>query len=74
MRITYDRDSDAAYLRFIDGEFEYRTVRLNESVAVNIGPGERVVGIEVLDASQNLELLRDAPSIRLENLQAVAAS
>jgi hypothetical protein len=28
-------------------------------LAVNIGPGERVAGIEVLDASEVLEGLRD---------------
>ncbi|GAB4324807.1 MAG: hypothetical protein Kow0074_18110 [Candidatus Zixiibacteriota bacterium] len=73
MKITYDPDVDAAYFRFLEGDYECRTVRLSESVAVNIGPGERVVGIEVLDASQNLELLRDAPSVRLENLQAATS-
>lgn len=69
MRITYDPDVDAAYLRFLEGSHECTTVRLSEDVAVNIAPGGKVVGIEVLDASENLEILREMPSIRLENLQ-----
>jgi uncharacterized protein YuzE len=28
----------------------YWTVRINDDVALNIGPGEELVGIEILDA------------------------
>jgi len=73
MKITYDPDVDAAYLRFVEGQYECTTVRLTEDVAVNIAPGGRVVGIEVLDASQNLAILRDAPAIELLNLKVRAA-
>ena len=68
MRIQYDPKVDAAYVRFLEGEYECTTVRLSEDVAVNIAPGGRVVGVEVLNASENLEIVRGAPQIALENL------
>ena len=43
---------------------------ISEDVAVNIAPGGKVVGIEVLDASTNLGITRSAPKIALENLAA----
>lgn len=70
MKIEYDPKADAAYFRFLEGEFECTTVQLSEDVAVNIAPGGRVVGIEVLDASENLQIVQSAPKIRLENLTA----
>lgn len=70
MKISYDPTVDALYIRFIEGPAECEVLRLNEQVAVNIGPGEQVVGIEVLDASEVLEGLRER-KIHLENLIAV---
>ena len=46
MKITYDPRVDALYLRFMDETMECEVIRLNEQVAVNIGPNEKVVGIE----------------------------
>ena len=69
MKISYDPQVDAAYFRFVQGDHECTTVRVSEDVAVNVGPGGKVVGIEVLDASENLEIVREAPSIQVENLR-----
>ena len=69
MRISYDPSVDALYIRFVEGPVECEVIRLNDRVAVNIGPGERVVGIEVLDASEVLEGLPER-KVRLENLVA----
>ena len=70
MRITYDPEVDAAYMRFLEGDYQCTTVRLSEDVAVNIAPGGKVVGMEVLDASKNLAIPRKAPTIELHNLNA----
>ena len=70
MKLSYDPEVDAAYVRFLDGAYECTTVRLSEDVAVNIAAGGKVVGIEILDASVNLDLIRSAPKIVLENLTA----
>lgn len=50
MKISYDPEVDALYIRLVEGPYECRTVRLNEEIALNIGPGETLVGIEILDA------------------------
>ena len=69
MRITYDPTVDALYIRLVEGEVQCEVVRLNDRVAVNIGPGEQVVGIEVLDASELLEGLQER-KVHLEHLTA----
>ncbi len=73
MRISYDAEIDALYIRLIEGPQECRTVRLNDEIALNIGAGETLVGIEVLDAKQVLGQGR-LPSVILENIAAGAAS
>ena len=45
---------------------ECEVLRINDRVAINLGPGESVVGIEVLDASQVLDLA--GRKVILENL------
>lgn len=73
MKISYDPEIDALYIRLLDGQFECRTVRLNEEVALNFGPGEQLVGIEVLDAKEVLGK-GELPSVMLENLTLVGAA
>ena len=67
MKISYDSEIDALYIRFIEGKHECRTLRLNEDIALNIGNGEILVGIEILDASDVLGS-GGLPSIEVENL------
>ena len=56
MKISYDAEIDALYIRFLEGKHECRSVRLSEEVALNIGAGEKLVGIEILDASEKISL------------------
>ncbi len=67
MRIIYDPTVDALSIRLVDERVECETIRLNDQVAVDIGPGERIVAIEVLDASELLPGLKDR-GVYLENL------
>jgi uncharacterized protein YuzE len=69
MKISYDSEVDALYIRLVEGEQECRTVRLNEEIALNIGPGEMLVGIEVLDAKKVLGGGK-IPKLVLENMPA----
>ncbi len=48
MRITYDREVDALYIRFI--ETTVTTKHVAEGIAVDYAADGRVAGIEVLDA------------------------
>jgi uncharacterized protein YuzE len=68
MKITYDPEVDAAYISFKEGRFQVTTMRVNEDIAIDFGPHEEIIGIEILDASQHLNLEKDAPKVELENL------
>ena len=72
MKISYDSEIDALYIRFVEGKQECRTMRLNEEVALNIGPGETLVGIEVLDAREVLGAGK-VPAVVLEGLASSSA-
>lgn len=73
MKISYDPEVDALYIRLIEGEQECRTLRLNEEIALNIGPGETLVGIEILDAKEVLGK-GELPQVVLENLPLAPAA
>jgi len=73
MKISYDPETDALYIRLLEGQHECRTLRLNEEVALNIGPGETLVGIEILDAQQVFGE-GGIPPISLENIQVAKAA
>jgi uncharacterized protein YuzE len=72
MKVSYDPEVDAVYIRLIDGPQECRTIRLNEEIALNIGPNETLVGIEILDAKQVLGQ-GELPRIVLENVPVATA-
>jgi len=67
MKISYDPEIDALYIRLIEGKYECRTLRLNEEIALNIGPDEKLVGIEILDAKEVLGSGK-LPKLVVENL------
>jgi uncharacterized protein YuzE len=71
MKISYDSEIDALYIRLIEGEHECRTVRLNDDVALNIGANETLVGIEILDAKAVLAAGK-IPKLSVENLKHVS--
>ncbi len=66
MRITYDSEVDALYIRFL--ETTVTTSQVAEGVAVDYAADGRIAGIEILDAA---ERFGDADVFRrvvLENL------
>lgn len=73
MKISYDKEVDALYIRLIEGKHECRTLRLSDEVALNIGPGEKLVGIEILDARQVVGGGR-IPELVVENLPKAVTS
>ena len=68
MKISYDPEIDALYIRLMEGKHECRSVRLSEEVALNIGIGEKLVGIEILDARSVLGSGK-TPAVVLEGLE-----
>ncbi len=73
MKISYDPEVDALYIRLVEGDFECRTLRLNEEIALNIGPDETLVGIEIVDAKEVLSK-GELPKVVLENLSLATAA
>ncbi|MBI3849225.1 MAG: DUF2283 domain-containing protein [Verrucomicrobia bacterium] len=72
MKISHDPEIDALYIRFVEGNRECRTVRLNKEVALNIGEGEQLVGIEMLDARE-VPGAGKVPAVMLEGLESATA-
>jgi uncharacterized protein YuzE len=72
MKISYDPEVDALYIRLVEGKHECRSVRLSEEVALNIGVGEKLVGIEILDARSVLGSGK-TPAVVLEGLKSASA-
>ncbi len=69
MKLSYDQSVDALYIRLIDEPMECEVIRLNDWVNINIGAKEKVVGIEILDASEFLSGFKHK-KVKLENLKA----
>lgn len=59
MRIYYDDKLDLLYIRFDERPQEVVNKRVADDIVLDIGEGDKIVGIEVLDASRyiNLEAL-----------------
>ena len=56
MRITFDKEADAAYIYFkelANGE-SVKTISLNDSIIIDLDAEGKALGIEVLHASKNL--------------------
>lgn len=67
MKLIYDPTVDALTIRFVKERVECEVIRLSDQVAVDIGPGERIVAIEILDASELIPSLKEQ-GIVVENL------
>jgi uncharacterized protein YuzE len=73
MKISYDSEIDALYIRLVEGKHECRTLQLTDEIALNIGENELLVGIEVLDATEVLGA-GNIPNVVLENISFTVAS
>ncbi len=56
IKFTLDGEADAAYIYFkeISPKEVVKTISLNESINIDLDSEGQILGIEVLDASQNL--------------------
>ena len=73
MKISYDAEIDAIYIRLVEGNYECRTLQLTDEIALNIGAGKLLVGIEILDAKEVLGS-GQVPKVVLENIPFAVAS
>ena len=55
MKMTYDEDANAAYI-YLKGKIEKgevkKTISLNENIILDFDKNEKLIGIEVLNASK----------------------
>lgn len=72
MKISYDSEIDALYIRLVEGKHQCRTLQLTEEIALNIGENELLVGIEILDATEILGA-GNIPNVVLENISFTVA-
>ena len=61
MQILYNTKTDLLYLRLDDRKQEVINKRITEDIVLDLGEGDKIVGIEFLDASKHLNLERLLP-------------
>ena len=54
MKLTYDPRHNIAYIRFKDKTAQVETIRISDSLHIDISPDGTVYGIELLDANDQL--------------------
>jgi uncharacterized protein YuzE len=56
MQILYNSKTDLLYLRLDDRKQQVSNSRLSDEIVLDLGEDDRIVGIEILDASKHLNL------------------
>lgn len=61
MNVIYEDKTDLLYIRLDDKKQDVINKRISEDIVLDIGEDEKVIGIEVLNASKNINLERLLP-------------
>jgi uncharacterized protein YuzE len=56
MQILYNAKTDLLYFRLDDRAQEVINKRVSEDIVLDLGEDDRIIGIEILDASKHLNL------------------
>ena len=56
MKIYYDEKKDLLYIRFEEGRREVVNKRVTDHIVLDIEDEDKIIGMEVLDASKHLNL------------------
>ena len=56
MNIFYNDKTDLLYIRLDERKQEVINRKVSDDVVLDIGEGDRIVGIEILDASKHINL------------------
>jgi uncharacterized protein YuzE len=56
MNIIYNDKTDLLYIRFDDKRQDVVDRRISEEVVLDMGENDRIVGIEIMDASRHILL------------------
>jgi len=61
MNIVYNDKTDLLYIRLDDRKQDVINRRVTENIVLDIGEGDRIIGIEILDASKHVLLEKLLP-------------
>lgn len=61
MNVLYNDRTDLLYIRLDEKKQEVINRRVSEDIVLDIGEDERLIGIEILDASKHVNLERLLP-------------
>jgi len=64
MKITYDTTNDLLYIRFDTKEQTVTNVAVNDNIFLDINQENKLIGIEILDASEMIALDQLFPIIK----------
>ena len=61
MHVFYNDKTDLLYIRFDNRKQNVSNRRVSDDVVLDIGESEKIIGIEILDASKHINLERLLP-------------
>lgn len=61
MQVLYNSKTDILYIRLDDSKQDVINKRVSDDVVLDIGESEKIVGIEIVDASSHLNLKNILP-------------
>ncbi len=61
MYVSYNDKTDLLYIRLDDRKQEVINRRVSDDIVLDIGEGDKIIGIEILDASKHVHLDRLLP-------------
>jgi len=61
MQISYDDKTDLLYIRLDNQHQDVRNQRVNEDMVLDLGADDKLVGIEILNASRHIDLNKLLP-------------
>jgi len=61
MNVIYNDKTDLLYIRLDDRKQAVINKRISDDIVLDVGEGDRIVGIEILDASKHISLDRLLP-------------
>ena len=61
MKIYYDGKADLLYIRFDEEKHQVMNKRVTEDIVLDIEENDKIIGIEILDASKHINLSKVLP-------------
>ena len=68
MKITYDKQVDAAYIYFIETARKVTNHQLSEDIWLDYDSDGHLVGMEILSAKKYLDISQKDPTVSLQNI------